>query len=75
MKSLDGEAGTSAITDHPFKPVTLWWSRCKVCGLSEAAHTETEAKPYKPDTFRCTDCVTARDFGRRYPHAEGECPR
>jgi hypothetical protein len=27
--------------DHPFEPRGEWWSLCRHCNLSEAAHSET----------------------------------
>lgn len=42
MAALDGERGTSVIKDHPFTPRGEWWSLCRVCNLSEAAHERTE---------------------------------
>lgn len=29
------------ISDHPFVPRDEWWSLCEVCGLAQAAHSET----------------------------------
>lgn len=33
--------GAAIITAHPFTPRLEWWSTCRVCGYSEAAHAET----------------------------------
>lgn len=75
MSALDGP-GASAITDHAFVPRAEWWSQCVRCGLSEAAHVASQLLPetHVAESYRCPECVTARDFGKPMPHAEG-CPR
>lgn len=72
----DGEAGVSAVDDHVFSPRGEWWSQCRHCGLSEAAHVGSAMLPETEISrnYRCPLCVTARDFGKPYPHPE-ECPR
>lgn len=39
----------SMITDHKFSPRGEWFTLCKHCGLSEAAHAETELRYYSDD--------------------------
>jgi DnaJ-class molecular chaperone len=40
------EGATPAnIVNHPFVPEGEWWSQCKTCGLSEAAHFTTTLCP------------------------------
>lgn len=39
----------SLITDHKFAPRGEWFTLCKHCGLSEAAHAETELRYYSDD--------------------------
>jgi|tagenome__1003787_1003787.scaffolds.fasta_scaffold15168030_1 hypothetical protein len=75
MSALDGP-GASAITDHAFEATGEWWSQCRHCGLSEAAHVGSLSGGglFLAETYRCPECVTARDFGKPMPHAEG-CPR
>jgi hypothetical protein len=78
MSALDGP-GSSAITDHPFHPRGEWWTGCRDCGLSEAAHSTTNIEAERAAmlatlTRRCPLCVTARDFGKVMPHPGG-CPR
>jgi hypothetical protein len=34
---------SAIVTSHPYMPRDQWWSLCDVCGLAEAAHTETQA--------------------------------
>lgn len=34
-------ATPATISNHPFTPEGEWWSQCKLCGLSEAAHFTT----------------------------------
>lgn len=31
----------SMITGHAFEPTTEWWSLCKICRMSEAAHVRS----------------------------------
>jgi len=70
-------SASSSVGDHAFMPLGAWWSPCEQCGLAESAHVRTtvvhEAVINAP--YRCADCVSARTFGQKMPHAEGSCPR
>jgi DnaJ-class molecular chaperone len=39
----EGEGATPAVIhEHAFMPEREWWTRCEMCGLSEAAHATTK---------------------------------
>lgn len=73
---LDGERGV-ALKLHTFTPRDgLYWERCPVCGLSEAAHRNTSVDPADlPElAYRCPDCVIRSEATHRIvtcSHREG----
>jgi hypothetical protein len=38
-------AQAASITSHAFEPEDAWWTMCRVCGMSEAAHETTTLSP------------------------------
>ncbi len=39
----------SGVTDHKFSPRGEWWTLCRICGLAQAAHKESEFQYYGDD--------------------------
>jgi hypothetical protein len=64
-----GERGASMIDDHPFNPRGAWWDLCRVCGLSEAAHTQSLTNSGVPNA-RGRDDDSNRERTRRAGMAE-----
>lgn len=46
-KEVPHDESPSQIVDHAFEPKFEWWSLCKHCNFSEAAHKETTLQPLK----------------------------
>jgi hypothetical protein len=40
-KPVAHDEAPAIISDHPFIPRGEWWDLCKICGLAQAAHSET----------------------------------
>lgn len=40
-KYVEYDEAPSAVMDHPFVPKGAWYTRCRDCGLAEAAHKFT----------------------------------
>lgn len=40
-KSVEFDETPPEIKDHAFEPRGAWYTRCKHCGLAQAAHSET----------------------------------
>ena len=52
---VDHDETPSMIKDHSFVPRSEWWSLCKVCGLAQAAHSESTISfpfDYNGDGFK-----------------------
>jgi hypothetical protein len=64
MPSDPEGSAPAIITAHAFAPRREWWTTCRVCGIAEAAHAETEVTglceacgdPCEADQALCATC-------------------
>jgi hypothetical protein len=65
--SRDGEAGVGMVEGHAFIPRGEWWTLCRACGLSEAAHTTTTVERVGGSVYTARAIRAMRDDG---PHPD-----